>query len=71
MGCKWFIWIGNVEKFVANLHIKEEYVIDIRNIEQGLNHGLVLKKVRRINKLDYQNAWLKSYFDINTDLKKQ
>ena len=44
--------MGNVEKFVANLHNKEEYVIDIRNIEQGLNHGLVLKKVRRINKLN-------------------
>ena len=30
----------------------------IRNIKQGLNHGLVLKKVHRAIKFD-QNAWLK------------
>ena len=33
-----------VEKLVANLHDKTEYVICIRNLKQALNHGLVLKK---------------------------
>ena len=36
-----------VEKFVANLHDKTEYVTDIRNLKQVLNLRLVLKKVHR------------------------
>ena len=36
--------IEKVEKLVANLHDKTEYVIHIRNLKQALNHGLVLKK---------------------------
>ena len=36
--------IEKVEKLVANLHEKSEYVIHIRNLKQPLNHGLVLKK---------------------------
>ena len=35
--------IKNVEKLVANLHDKTEYVINVRNLKQLLNHGLVLK----------------------------
>ena len=37
--------IEKVEKLVANLHDKTEYVIQIRNLKQVLNHRLVLKKV--------------------------
>ena len=33
-----------VEKLVNNLHDKTEYVIDIRNLKQALNHVLILKK---------------------------
>ena len=33
--------IEKVEKLVANLHDKTEYVIHIRNLKQALNHGLV------------------------------
>ena len=36
--------IEEVKKFVPNLDDKTEYVIHIRNLEQTLNHGLVLKK---------------------------
>ena len=46
-----------VEKLVANLHDKTEYVIHIRNLTQVLNNGLVLKKVHRVIKFN-QNAWL-------------
>ena len=35
-----------VEKFVTNLHVKTEYVI------QALNHILILKKVHRVIKLN-------------------
>ena len=33
--------IAKVEKLVANLHDKTEYVIHIRHLKQALNHGLV------------------------------
>ena len=62
--------IENVEKLVANLHCKNEYVIHIRNSKQASNHRLVLKKVHRVVRFN-QNAWLKPYIDINTDLKKK
>ena len=61
--------IEKVKKFVANLQDKTKYVIHIRNLKQALNHGLVLKKVHRVIKFN-QNAWLKPYIDMNTDLKK-
>ena len=59
-----------VEKVVANLHDKSEYVIHIRNLKQALNHELVLNKVRRIIKFK-QRVLLKSYIDMNIDLRKK
>ena len=50
--------IEKVEKILANLHDKTKYVIQIRNLKQSLNHGLVFTKVQRVIKLN-QNAWLK------------
>ena len=41
--------IGKVEKLVANLHDKTEYVINIRNLKQALKQRLVLKKVLTLN----------------------
>ena len=49
--------IENVEKLVANLHDKTEYVIHTRNSKQALNHGLALKKVNIVIKFN-QNTWL-------------
>ena len=63
------IKIEKVEKLVSNLHGKTEYIIHIRNLKQVLNHGLVLKKVHSAIKF-YQNAWLKPYIVMNTDLRK-
>ena len=34
--------IEKIEKFVADGHDKAEYVINIRNLKQVSNHGLVL-----------------------------
>ena len=47
--------IKKIEKLVPNLHDKTEYVINIRNLKQALNHGLVLEKVHRVIKFN-QNA---------------
>ena len=40
--------IINPEKLVTNLYNKTEYVINIRNLKQALNHSLILKKVYRL-----------------------
>ena len=62
--------IEKVEKPVANLHDKAKYFIQIRNLTQALNHGLVLKKLHRIIKFN-QKASLKSNTGMNTDLRKK
>ena len=62
--------IEKIKNLVANLHDKTEYVIHIRDLKQGLNQGSVLKKLHRINKFK-QKAWLKSYTDMNKDLRKK
>ena len=55
------------EKLVPNLHNKTEYVMHIRNL---LNHGLVFRKVHKAIRFS-ENAWLKLYIDMNTDLRKK
>ena len=40
--------VEKVEKLVANLHNRNEYVIHIRNLKQALNHRLILKNVHRV-----------------------
>ena len=62
--------IEKVGKLVANLRDKTEYVIHIRSLKQPLNHELVLNKIYRVIKFN-QNAWLKPYIDLNTDLRKK
>ena len=59
----------NMKKLVANLHDKTEYVTHIRNINQALNHGLLFKNVYRVIIFN-QNAWLKSYINMNRSRKK-
>ena len=59
-----------MEKLVANLHDKTEYVIHIRNFKQALNHELVLKTLHRVITFN-QNAWVKPYIDMNADVRKK
>ena len=47
---------------------KEKYVIHIEALKQALNHGLVFKKVHRVIEFR-QEAWLKSYIDMNIKLR--
>ena len=44
-------------------------MIYVRNLKQAQIHGLVLKKFHRAIKFN-QKAWLKSYIDMNTELRK-
>ena len=61
--------LEKVEKLVANLHGRTEYVIHIRNLKQELNHGLILKLVHTVIKLN-QGTWLNSYINMNTKLRQ-
>ena len=61
--------IEKVENLAAKFHDKTECVIQIRNLKQTLNHGLILKKVCLVIKFN-QNASLKQYIDLNINLRK-
>ena len=60
--------IEKIERVVTNLHDKIEYVVHIRNLQQQLNHGLILKSIHRVIKFN-QNALMKPYIDMNTKLR--
>ena len=61
--------IDKCKKLVCKLRNKKKYVVHIRSLKQALNHGLKLKKVHRIIEFN-QEAWLKPYIDMNTELRK-
>ena len=57
-------------KLVCTVYDKENYVVHIRALKQALDHGLILKKVHRVIEFR-QEAWLKPYIDMNTELWKE
>ena len=61
--------IDKCKKLVCNLCNRKKYVVHIRSLKQALNHGLKLKRVHRIIEFN-QEAWLKTYIDMNTELRK-
>ena len=61
--------ISKCTKLCCTVRDKEKYVAHIRALKQALNHGLKLAKVHRIIQFD-QDAWLKPYIDMNTELRK-
>ena len=62
--------INKCSKLVCTVYDKENYVVHIRALKQALDHGLILKKVYRVIELR-QEAWLKPYIDMNTELRKE
>ena len=62
--------IGKIEKLVCGIEDKEKYVIHINALKQALNHGLRLINVHRVIEFN-QEAWLKPYIDMNTELRKE
>ena len=61
--------VNKCKKLVCNLFNKKKYVAHINTLKQALNHGLKLKKVHRVIEFN-QEAWLKPYIDVNTELRK-
>ena len=45
-------------------------VMDIRNLKQALNDGLILKKFHRVIKFN-QKAWLKLYINLKKSKKRK
>ena len=62
--------IDKTQKLVCNLRDKKKYVVHISILKQALDHGLKLKKVHRVIEFN-QEAWLKKYIDMNTELRKK
>ena len=62
--------LEKLEKRVCSIEDKEKYVIHIRALKQVLNNGLKLKRVQRVIKFK-QKAWLETYIDMNTKLRKE
>ena len=62
--------IHKCKKLICNLLNKKTYVVHIKSLKQALNHGIKLKKIHRIIEFN-QEAWLKPYIDMNTELSKE
>ena len=62
--------INKCSELVCNVQDKENYVVHISALKQALNYGLKLTKVHRVIEFR-QEAWLKPYIDMNTDLRKE
>ena len=62
--------INNTKKLVCNLNDKKNYVVHINVSKQASDHGFKLRKVHRVIEFD-QEAWLKEYIDVNTELRKK
>ena len=62
--------IDKCKKLVCNLYNKKNYVVHIRSLKQAFNHGLIFIKVHRVIQFN-QEAWLKPYIDMNTELRKK
>ena len=61
--------VNKCKKLICNLFNKKKYVVHINALKQALNHGLKLKKIHRVIEFN-QEAWLKPYIDMNTELRK-
>ena len=61
--------VNKCNKLVCNLFNKKKFVAHINTLKQALNHGLKLKKTHGVIEFN-QEAWLKLYIDMNTELRK-
>ena len=62
--------VNKCKKLVCNLFNKKKYVAHINSLKKALNHGLKLKKIHRVIEFN-QDAWLKPYIVMNTELRKE
>ena len=58
------IKVDNVEKLIANLGNKTNYVVHYKNIQLFLSLGMKLNKIHRVLRYK-QSDWMKEYIDFN------
>ena len=63
------IKINKCTELICNVTDKKNYSIHIVALKQALNHGLKLIRVHCVISFR-QEAWLKPYIDLNTELRK-
>lgn len=56
------------KRLTANLHAKSNYKTHIMNLQQAVNHGLIIKHIHRVLRFR-QKAWLKGYVEYNTRMR--
>ena len=61
--------INKCSKLVCNLYDKENYFVHIKALKQALT-SLKLKNVHKVLQFN-QEAWLKPYIEMNTELRKK
>ena len=61
--------VNKCKKLVCNLFNKKKYVAHINTLKQALNQRFKFKKIHRVIEFN-QEAWLKPYIDMNTELRK-
>ena len=54
--------VNKVDKLVANVYDKTNYIININALKQALNHGLILKKVHSV--ISFNHAAVKKLLEI-------
>ena len=63
------IKINKCSQLICNVTDKKNYSLHIVALKQALNHGL--KLIRLYSVISFrQEAWLKTYIDLNTELRK-
>ena len=61
---------GETFKLLQTFNTKEYYVCHYRILKFYATHGLIVSKVHRIIKFR-QSKWMKSYIDINTEIRRK